>query len=199
MSDKMTHIESMIDDYVLNLLRPQERSYVEQHAAGCPRCMRLLAEERGRTRGLVTALRAISTPPPARLELLWPGVAAAAGLGGKAAVTGQRPVWRQGWRTAVAGIALVCALLLGILGGAGRLDGWLFYSDTPATASHTASPTASQTPTWTRSYGEQDSIAMAHPGLSGEESPATGTPAPSPVPQGPCPQPNPSAPPVAGR
>lgn len=196
-SRKMAHIESMIDDYLLNLLPAEERSFVEGHAAVCPRCRKLLTAERRRTTSLIASLQETFAPPAGLLELLWPGVAAAAGLVGSEPRPRRRPAWRLQWRTAVATIALALAILVVLLGTARRFDSWLIKTDTPATASQTASPTASLTPTWTRPSLSQGSIALVHLDQSGYD--ATGTPEPLPHANAPEPQPNPPAPPVSGR
>ena len=193
----MAHIESMIDDYLLNLLTAKERSFVEQHAAACPRCRNLLAEERRRTTGLIASLHETFAPPAGRLELLWPGVAAAAGLVGSEPRPQRRPAWRLQWRPAVAAMALALAILVGLLGTGRRFDSWLIRTDTPATASQTASPTASLTPTWTRPSISQGSIALVH--LDRTNYDATGTPEPLPSADAPEPQPNPSAPTASGQ
>lgn len=192
----MPHIDSLIDDYVLDLLSAKEQRAVEQHAAACPHCLMLLVEERARTAQLTASLRDASSAPTGRLDAMWPGMAAAVGLHERRPVT-QPPVnWWYRWRTTLATFAVALMILASLLGTVRRFDNWLMGTYTPTMASQTASPTASHTPTWTQA-ADKDSVAYA--GSIVGRPPLRGTPEASPVSNSPQPQPNPSAPAAAGR
>ncbi len=139
------HVDSMVDDYVLDLLQASERQRLEHHARDCARCRALLAAESDRTRRVAAEWRSLSAPMPDRLEALWPRVAVAAGLEGARASAGS---WSQ-WRAAFATFAVALALLAGIVGTVRRFDGWIMGTLTPtAAATHTSfTPTVSATPT----------------------------------------------------
>jgi anti-sigma-K factor RskA len=172
----MPHIESMIDDYVLNLLPPRERAHLEHHVASCSHCLGALNAERGRTSELITTLKEISAPTDQRLERIWLELADTSDLFRKSATSRQRATWDLQWRRAFAGVALAILLLIGTLGSLQRFEAWIFRTDIPATASLTASPTATLTPTWTKLSSSPESFALAHP-MGMEEKPvATGTP-----------------------
>jgi hypothetical protein len=173
----MSHIDSMIDDYVLNLLSPGERVRVEHHIATCPQCLGALKAERRRTSRLITTLKETSLPPAGKLEHLWPAVASAVELGTNRMITPRSAKRPLHWRQVAAGLALTVLFTVGVLGMAQRFDSWIFIIDVPATASHTASPTATQTPTFTRPSGYPDSVALVHQGTGVDVEPsATGTP-----------------------
>jgi len=178
------HVDSLIDDYVLGLLPAGERRAVEQHAAHCPRCAKLLAQERRQEARLAAAIRGATTAPAGRMEALWPNVAAAV-------LPRPRFNWWPRWRTALATLATALVILVGAMGTINRFDGWMMATYTPTTASGSASPTASSTPTVLLT---QDSVACrpAPPAVCR-------TPEPLATSYSPQPQPNPSAPPLAGR
>ena len=192
----MPHIDSLIDDYVLNLLPAKERRAVEQHAAACPHCLMLLVDERARTAQLAASLRKSNSAPTGRLDALWPGVAAAVGLHERRSVTRAQVHWWFRWRTTLATIAVALVILASLLGTARRFDNWLMGTYTPTMASQTALPTASHTPTWTR-VADQDSVAYA--GAIVGRPPLRGTPEATWAGYSPQPQPNPSAPAAAGQ
>ena len=52
-----SHIDALVDDYVLDLLSEEKRRSVELHASLCPRCMHLLTVERARMARVQSALR----------------------------------------------------------------------------------------------------------------------------------------------
>ncbi len=192
----MPHIESMIDDYVLNLLSPGERSRVERHVASCPKCFGTLNTERKRISGLVATLKETSSPPAQRLERLWPAVASAAGLRKNLVIAPQRVRRQIHWRQAATGLALVVLIFMGLLGMAEQFDGWIFHIDAPATASHTVSPTVTLTPTWTRASSSPDSFALVHQDMTNDRPAPTGTPETLAELHAPEPLDNPPAPPA---
>jgi anti-sigma factor RsiW len=178
----MAHVDSLITDYVLDLLPAEERRAVEWHAADCPSCMRLLVAARRREARLASAFRDTMAPPSGRIEALWPQVSLA--LGGTArARSGWLPTgWRDQWRLALVVLGLVLMGLAGTFGGRHAFDGWLLSTYTPTLA---ATPTASLTPAlshtpvhWTVTASENSAATAATP------APvlAAGSPAPVPPP-----------------
>ncbi len=141
------HIDASIDDYVLDLLPSQERRALEQHAAGCTRCMKLLVDERTREAQLRAAFRRSAAAPAGRLEAMWPGVAAAVSDQMSLPWSWPRLTWWSQWRTVLATAAVALAVLVGLVGGVQRLDNWFLGTNTPTVAVRTAVPTASMTPT----------------------------------------------------
>jgi anti-sigma factor RsiW len=178
----MAHVDPLITDYVLDLLSAEERRAVEQHAAECPNCMRLLLSARKREARLTREFRATMAPPPGRIEALWPQLALA--LDGAAGPrSGWLPSsWRDQWRLALAVLALVLIGLAGTFGGRHAFDGWLLSTYTPTLA---ATPTISLTPAfsdtpadWTVTASENFGTIVA----TRAPAPAVGSPAPAPPP-----------------
>jgi anti-sigma-K factor RskA len=166
----MTHVDSLVTDYVLGLLSRDERRAVERHVADCPECMDLLAAALRREARLSSMFRKSMVPASGRLEVLWPQVALA--------LEGHRSHragwfasgWRDGWRMALAVLGVALVVLAGAFGTVRGLDGWLLSTHTPTLAA--ATPTASLTP------------ALSHtPNLwmmtvTGDERAVAATPAP---------------------
>ena len=194
----MSHVDSLIDDYVLDLVSAEERRAVDQHTADCACCMKLLAQERARTGRLISDLRDASSPPAGRLEALWPSVAVAAGIALRQRKARPRASWWVQWRAAFATFAVAFLLLAGLFGVFERFDGWWMGTFTPTATSQSASPTASLTPTWAQSSHSQDSVALLGGGIALTTVTPTvyGTPSPMLGEYSPQPQPNPSAPPA---
>jgi hypothetical protein len=203
----MSHIDSLVDEYVLELLPADARRGVEGHVASCVRCRGVLLAERRRSTELVRALGETLSPPAGRLEAMWPAVAAAAGVGSPRSAL--RPAfggWLR-WRVAFAAFALGFLLLATLLHNYWGLQGWLTDTYTPTATAQTASPTVSPTPTWLRPSFAVESVAFVTSGWDGNairESDSdtlefTVTPEPLASSDLPVPRPNPSAPAADGR
>jgi hypothetical protein len=176
----MAHVDSLVTDYVLDLLSDDQRRAVERHAASCPSCMELLAAARSREARLASAFRRTMAPPAGRLEALWPRVSLALeGVANRPA--GWIPVaLTSQWRMALAALGVALVILIGAVGTTRGLDSWLLSTYTPTLA---ATPTASLTP------------ALSHTPISWTETsagmPRTVSATPAPVPEAGSPSPIP--------
>ena len=175
------HIDSLVDDYVLDLLAADRQREVEQHAQRCSRCGEMLRAEQARTARLTSTLRQATAAPADRLATLWPDVALAAGVGAS-----RRP-WSQArqWRMALVSMAAALFFLSGLWGVMGHLDEWL-GGGLPTADVATMFPYESGTPTHT--FTPTSYVSAGYTPVA----PAAGTPAP--VIDEPQPQPNPMAP-----
>jgi anti-sigma factor RsiW len=203
----MSHIDTLVDEYVLELLPADARRGVEGHVASCGRCRELLQAERRRSAELGRALGETLAAPAGRLEAMGPAVAAAAGVG--PARSALRPAfggWLR-WRVAFAAFALGFLLLATLLHNYWGLQGWLTETYTPTATAQTASPTVSPTPTRLRPSFTAESVALVTGGGDGSAAPesesgalaSTVTPEPLASSDLPVPRPNPSAPAADGR
>jgi anti-sigma factor RsiW len=178
----MTHVDSLVTDYVLDLLPDDQRRAVERHAAGCPRCLELLAAARRREARLAGAFRGTMAPPAGRLEALWPQVSLALD-GGANRSAGWLPLgWTDQWRVALVALGVALVIVLGAFGTTHGLDSWLLSTYTPTLA---ATPTASLTPalshtpiSWTETSAGMPRAVSATPA----PAPETGAPSPVPLP-----------------
>ncbi len=203
----MSHIDSLVDDYTLEVLPADMRRGVETHAASCGRCRALLVAERRRAGHLALALGETLSAPAGRLEAMWPAIAAAAGVGPHHRALQPATRWWLRWPVAFAAFAVGFALLGSLLSGYWGLPGWLTTTHTPTATAQTASPTASATPTWSRPSFTVESVAYAAGGEGASAGTAgdpdalalTATPEPHGSSALPEPQPNPSAPAADGR
>lgn len=203
----MSHIDLLVDDYLLELLPADARRNVERHVAGCRRCSGLVLAERKRSSDLDRALGKALAAPPGRLEAMWPTVAAAARVGLPRREPQPAAGWWPRWRIAFAAFSVGFILLGVLLSSYSGLQGWLTETYTPTATAQTASPTASATPTWSRPSYTVESVALAASGGRGDapgEADAdalasTETPEPLASSELPVPRPNPSAPAADGR
>lgn len=201
-----SHIDALIDDYVLRLLPARVRRDVEAHAGRCDRCRDLLMAERNRTGALARALEETLAPAPGRLEAMWPAVARRSGFRRQPAARSQTGSWLR-WRAALVLFAVSLLLLGGLLSHTWGIDGWLNVPKSPSATAQTASPTASATPTWIRPSHTADAIACAYTAQGASPWPESGpiamaltvTPEPPIGHDVPVPEPNPSAPIEAAR
>lgn len=139
----MTHVDSLVTDYVLDLLSGDERRAVECHVADCPGCMDLLASALRREARLSSMFRKSMAPASGRLEALWPQVALALEGHPSQRAGWFASGWPDGWRVALAVLGVALVVLAGAFATARGLDGWFPSTYTPTLA---ATPTASLTP-----------------------------------------------------
>lgn len=178
------HVDALIDDYVLGILQSDHRREVDQHVAECQRCMQLLSAERMRTARLTAVLRGATLAPAGRIEVLWPGIAAAAGV-----VTPRRSrIGHSQWRTVLVSMAVALLAVVGIWGTGQRIDGWLVGTHTPTADAVTIYPTAGHTPTasFTPTKFAAASVAY-HTSSWGTPAPTPASPQPEPIPLAPSP------------
>jgi anti-sigma-K factor RskA len=197
----MSHIDSLVDEYVLELLPADARRGVEGHVASCGRCRGLLLAERRCAAEFARALGQTLAAPAGRLEAMWPAVAAASGVGPPRSAL--RPAfggWLR-WRVAFAALALGFLLLATLLHNYWGLQGWLTETHTPTATAQTASPTVSLTPTWSRPSFTAESVAFVAGGRDSDPDALASTVTPEPLASSdlPVPRPNPSAPAADGR
>jgi hypothetical protein len=182
----MAHIDSLVTDYVLDLLPDDQRRAVDRHAAGCPRCMEVLAAARRREAHLASAFRRTMAPPTGRVEALWPQVSLAL-EGGTHRQAGWLPVgWTDQWRMALAALGVALVILIGAFGSSHGLDSWLLSTYTPTLA---ATPTASLTPalshtpiSWSETSAEMLQTVSATPAPVPAPETGSGSPVPLPAP-----------------
>ncbi|WIG59583.1 MAG: hypothetical protein OJF49_002330 [Ktedonobacterales bacterium] len=65
-----THVDDLIDAFVLGALEPEEVAAVDLHVEGCARCRALLAQARASADLLLLAAPQVATPPALRVRVL---------------------------------------------------------------------------------------------------------------------------------
>lgn len=74
---EISHVDSLLSDYVLGLLTDVDSQHVSEHAASCERCRRLILQERDLLRLVRTSISAASRPSANQLDRLMPSMSPA--------------------------------------------------------------------------------------------------------------------------
>lgn len=146
------HTHTLMTDYVLGLLPPDERRRVESHARRCNDCRLALQREQAIGPLLRGAVMEAARPAPGRLAAIRPPLPAPRSR--------PMPLYRR-----LAPVSLMAAMLvMALLFGSGRLAFSPALYAVPDTPTHTQTATYTHTPTATLAQaGAADPLGTASP------------------------------------